>query len=87
MGLLGPTTVLTEFHMQNKTGNGIDAKYVVSLVATLVFLIYNQHKKIKSVITPSRKSDNLLLLKCPQNSKNFHAYGMYIATHYGYAAC
>ena len=42
--------------------------YAESLVATLVPVIHDQ-SKIKTVMV------TLPLLKCPQNSKNFHAYG------------
>ena len=35
--------------------------YAVSLVATLVPVIYNQHNKVKTVTTPSRQSDDFVV--------------------------
>ena len=54
--------------------------YAVSLAGPL---ICNQHNKIKTVVTPSKQSNEFLLLKSLQNIKNFILM-VYTATHYCY---
>ena len=79
MGPLGPTTALTRYTQYRILWIKFFTlyllqNYAVSLVATLVPVIYNQHNKTK------HHPDNqmiLLLLMCPQNSKRFYAYGIY----------